>query len=109
MRHLSLILLVACGSSPDPCEPFCALAASTRGECLADEGLDWEAAGYEDEADYAGSCETWAWEQRLLAREAGGDPDAVGARCEALGEAVETGGCEALAAIDWDDPAWEEP
>lgn len=108
MRAL-LLILSACAAGPDPCAELCALAAERKGSCLAEDGLDWSAAGYEDEADYAASCETWAWEQRLLAEEAGADPESVDRTCAAREAALEQGGCEALTAIDWNDPAWEEP
>ncbi len=107
LRSFLLTCLLACDPGPDPCAELCALAASVQGECLASDGLDWSALGYAGEEDYRASCETWAWEQRLLAEDAGADEDAVSQTCAARAEGLVD--CAALAAIDWEDPAWEVP
>lgn len=106
---IPLLLLAACSSEPDPCDAFCALAAEVQTRCLEQSGLYWSATGYEDEDDYAASCRTWAWEQRLLARDAGEDEGQVGETCEAHQADLEEGECAALTAIDWEAPAWERP
>lgn len=72
-----------------------------QGECLAADGLGWEAAGHADEADYIDACETWAWEQVRIDR-ASGRRGATGPDCEARTALVRYDGCEAL-----DGPAYE--
>ncbi|MCP4806219.1 MAG: hypothetical protein GY913_05480 [Proteobacteria bacterium] len=107
-----LLLLVACADPPDPCDPMCAEAAALYGDCLADWGVGWDAAGYEDASDYEGRCTTWAWEARVLEEDAVergqaelGDVDAVcDERLEAL--SVEDASCDVVTSMEWTVP-WE--
>ena len=66
-----LVALVSCGAEPDPCTPMCAAATALYGGCLESWGVEWTSAGYDDEADFTESCETWAWSSRLLEEDAG--------------------------------------
>jgi hypothetical protein len=99
----ALVLLVACAAD-DPCAPMCAAATDALSACLDADGLDWAAAGYADAADHRDACETWAWAQRQLARDAGG-ADVDGA-CAAREAELVDGGCDAYSAIDWAQPVW---
>lgn len=96
-----LLFLLCCAPVLGPCDAMCAAWVEAKGACLADEGLDWEAAGYADQADAADACQTWAWEQRQLAT----DPAEVDALCaarqEAIPEEIEEGTCAELNALDW--------
>lgn len=119
-----LLLLLACATRPDPCAAMCARAEELYGACLADWGLGWEAAGYEDGADFVDRCETWAWEMRILERAAvrRGELDGTGAvdatctqREAALSAAIDaadTGAprdCAAYTDIAWDEVPWQAP
>ncbi len=110
---LLLLSIVACGEpAADPCEPMCSSAAALYGGCLEGWGLDWTAAGYEDEEDFLGSCATWAWELRVLEEAAiergelaaGGHVDAV---CEERAELFQDGVCSDYTDIDWSQPPWD--
>lgn len=115
MRLAPLLLaLAACGDdAPDPCDRMCAAAASLYGGCLEEWGAGWEAAGYEDDRDFLGSCETWAWELRLLEEDAvktgeiarDGQVDAV-CRERAAALSAEDAACEAFTGLDWHTPPW---
>lgn len=107
---LMFMLVMACNVEPGACDDMCAVAAERRGACLEREGLDWEAAGYADAADFEAACLTWAWEQRLLAREAAGVAAArsVEETCLMRQRAYEEDTCDELATIDWSAPAWTE-
>jgi len=109
-----ILLLLACAGAPDPCASMCSAAGELLGACVEDWELDWPAVGYADEADFLGSCETWAWEARLLEREARrqgeAERGAVDLLCEQrevdLRAAIEEPACEAWTAIDWSEMPW---
>lgn len=98
------LLLWACAPE-DPCVPMCEAAATAWGTCLADRDATWVDAGWADEADFLDGCDTWAWTQRKLARDAGrGDVDAICAdRARAI--AADPDPC-AVTHMDWDGPAF---
>ena len=108
-------LLLACEPQPPAvCDEMCAAAAGLYGACLEDWGLDWSAAGYEDEDDYLESCRTWAWEMALLQQDAleRGVEEAegwLGTTCALRLRAFrsEDASCETYTSLDW-EPAWEE-
>lgn len=102
-RFLPLVLALLGGCAPgvpEACPEMCLEAAALYGGCIEEWGLDWPAVGYEDERAYVHSCETWAWEARLLTRD---EPDWLGATClarrDAFAEPEAT--CEDYAAVDW--------
>lgn len=109
-----ILLLLACAGPPDPCESMCAAAGELLGACVEDWDLDWQAVGYDDEADFLNRCETWAWEARLLEREARREGEAergaVDALCEQRGDslraAAEGPACEAWTGIEWGEMPW---
>jgi hypothetical protein len=91
---------------------MCTEAAAAYGACLTEapgSSPAWENAGYNDEQGFLDACDTWAWEQRLLARAAEGRRrgDAkVNAAC-AEREAALRGAddpCAAFNAEDWSAP-----
>ena len=98
---------LACAAPEDPCTAMCAAAADLYGGCLSSWGADWEAAAYEDEADFLDACATWAWEERQLEAEAGhvGSVDTV---CEERERqfAAEDATCDDFTSLDWSAPAW---
>lgn len=109
----STAIFAGCAPKPDAdCAPMCAAAASAYGRCLAPDGAGaptWQDAGYADEQGFLDACDTWAWEQRLLARAAEGRRagDAkVSAACAARAAElrVEGSACETFLAIDWSAP-----
>jgi hypothetical protein len=108
-----LLSIVACGEpEPDPCEPMCQEAAVLYGGCLADWGLEWSAAGYEDEQHFLLSCATWAWELRELeeaALERGelGRTGSVDAVCVEREELFSDGVCSDYTDIDWSELPWD--
>ncbi len=114
---LPLALVIACASPPDPCASMCDAAATLYGGCLADWGVGWEAAGYVDEDDFLGACQTWAWEQRLLEADAAdrgltevGGVDATctdrAASFDAAAADPDALDCNAYTGIDWNQPGW---
>lgn len=107
MKILLLFSLSACDGAEDACAPFCRAASDAQAACLAASDLDWEALGYADQDDWLESCQTWAWEQRQLARDAGVSAGAVDAACQAQEGAMEGGGCSEIQSFDWNDPVWE--
>ncbi|MCB9776951.1 MAG: hypothetical protein H6742_00130 [Alphaproteobacteria bacterium] len=107
MTTLILLLLLACAGDRDPCTEMCAAAAALYGDCLADQGADWTAAGYADADAFVGSCETWAVEMRLLEREldaAGWTDDICGARAERFRD----GACTDFTGTDWNQMPGED-
>ncbi len=106
---------VACDPTPepDPCAEMCEAAAVLYGGCLRDWGAGWEAAGYDDEADFLDACNTWAWELRLLEEDAvergvieeTGQIDGI---CLARRDAftAEDATCSTYTSIDWNDVPW---
>ncbi len=104
-----LLLLQAC-AAPDPCAPMCEAAAAAYGACLDPDGAggappDWAAAGYDDRRAFRDACDTWAWEQRLIAAEEG-DPDRVDAACAQREEALRAAAdpCAAFSDMEWSAP-----
>lgn len=114
---LAAALCAGCGPQPDAdCAPMCAAAAAAYGACLgaepgAKEGGEprWADAGYDDEQGFLDACDTWAWEQRLLARAAEGrraGEAKVSAACADRAAALDgaEAPCAAFLAIDWSAP-----
>ena len=116
MRFLPIVLLVACGQDQTPavCEQMCRAAADLYGDCLDEWGVDWAAAGYDNEKAYIHSCETWSWEMSILEEDAldndqidkGGwvestceDRDAIFSRDDAT--------CLDYTDIDWNHTPWD--
>lgn len=66
-----ILLLLACAKVPEPCLALCDDFVAQEERCLTARGLDWPATGYADAEEARASCETWAWEMELLARDAG--------------------------------------
>ncbi|MDP6933117.1 MAG: hypothetical protein QGG40_09380 [Myxococcota bacterium] len=91
-------ILLACVTAPDPCSQMCETAADLYGSCLEEWSLDWSAAGFQDEQDYLQVCDTWAWEQRLLAD----DPSRVDQVCEERDSVFQHGSCSEYTSTDWD-------
>ena len=112
-----LLTLVACQpQTPAACTSMCASAADLYGGCLEGWGVDWTAAGFDDEAAFVDSCETWAWEMTLLEQDAveRGEIDEGGwlapvcrERDAAFGAPDAT--CDAYTSIDWNDTPWQAP
>lgn len=109
---LLALLLLSCAAEADPCPAMCEAAAPLVQACLEAEGLDWGAAGYADEAAFLESCETWAWQARLLERDAGQE-GAVDATCQARAEDFtaamadpEAPDCAAWTAVTWEEMPW---
>jgi hypothetical protein len=101
-----LLILLACAAEPDPCPEMCRAGAALYGGCLEGWGLDWSAAGYEDEEDFLEVCETWSWEMRLL-EEAAGAAGSVDATCEQRADLFNGGECEDFTGVDWGAFTWE--
>lgn len=93
---------------------MCEAAGELLGVCVEDWELDWSAVGYADQADFLESCDAWAWQARLLERDARrrGEVDrgAVDALCHQreaeLSAALETRDCEAWTETDWSTMPW---
>jgi hypothetical protein len=116
LAPLLLLLSAGCASdeAPPACVEMCVAAAGLYGACLSDWGADWEAAGYADEDDFLGACETWAWEMSLLEIDAveRGEADASGSlvqTCEARESAFkeEDASCDAYTEVDWNARPWD--
>jgi hypothetical protein len=80
----------------DGCASMCESGRARWESCLADWGVGWEAAGFESADDWQGSCETWVWEQELLARDADAPPSTVEDACADRAALYETGECSGL-------------
>ncbi|MEC7947359.1 MAG: hypothetical protein VX265_07295 [Myxococcota bacterium] len=120
MQRIVFILCVplsACVSdaAPPACVAMCEAAAALYGDCLTDWGADWSAAGYADEEDFLGACETWGWEMSLL------EADAVDRGTEAArGSVARTcrsrraafadpdASCDAYTGTDWNARPWDD-
>lgn len=112
---LSLLVAACAEGVPDACVDMCAAAAPLQAACLDADGLDWTATAWGDAAGFVASCETWAWESRLLERDARrrGPLDGRGIE-EICVERRDTflaagAGCEAYEDIDWDAPIGTSP
>ena len=109
---LGLLGLLSCAQDPDPCDDMCAVAASVQCSCLDEWEADWTDIGYRDQAGFFGSCQTWAWEMRLLEEDAlsRGEVEALGAvdrSCESRTSVLEDAqGCDDWTAIDWSTTPW---
>ena len=109
-----MIGATACAAEvPTQCTEMCAAASALYGTCLSDQGLDWSAAGYDDEAAFLDSCETWAWEQGLvlddaLAAGATEDSDWLVDTCAQRAVAFEDADatCETYTSVDWSEVGW---
>lgn len=103
----SLLLLVwSCAETPDPCVPMCDAATALYGGCLETWGVEWTSAGYEDEAHFQESCETWAWTSRLLEEDAGKDGQ-IDRVCRQRRALFDEGECSDFTGIDWSQLPWE--
>lgn len=103
---LPLLAIVACAEPPDRCVPMCAAAMELYGGCLDAWGVDWTSAGYDDDAHFLDSCETWAWTTRLLEEDAGetGQIDAICSERQAL---FADGECADFTEVDWSALPWQ--
>lgn len=97
---LLLLLLAGCARVPPACEAMCEEATAVREGCLEEAGQDWSEAGFVDAADHTDWCLTWAWEQRLLERDAG-EPGRTEALCEDRADALQGISCEDYDALAW--------
>lgn len=110
-----LWLILACSEPPDPCDDMCAAAAALYGGCLAEWGVEWSAAGYEDERDFTDACTTWAWEMHILEADAvergvKGAAGATDALCEERTTLFSSADvtCTDYTGIDWNTTPWGE-
>ena len=85
---------------------MCATATELYGRCLDAWGVDWEAAGYADAADFASSCDTWAWTSRALEDEAG-ETGAVDRECRERRALLDGGTCDDFTSLDWSSVPWQ--
>jgi len=108
------VLLAGCQvEAPAACTEMCQAATSLYGECLAEDGVDWTAAGYADGDDHQDRCETWAWEMAVLEDDAvaRGDAEAEGATARVCAErrdilSADTAVCADYTDTDWNAPPW---
>ena len=114
MRAWPLLLLLACDRPPTACHRMCAEAAAGLEPCLEEDGLGWEAMGYQDADDFQDACETWAWEQEAMARDAspeqGGGEGGVrqlARTCKDWRTTFTEGTCEERQSVPWGEPAWK--
>ncbi len=97
------VLLAACGPVADDCAIVCTPWVDALAACLAEEGLDWESAGYAGPADAANSCELWAFEEALVSRHNGVGRSAFRAACaQHAANLADLAPCDA--AIEADNP-----
>jgi hypothetical protein len=116
-RILLVTLALSCTKEaevPASCDAMCDAAAALYGGCLADWGLDWTAAGYDDEAAFENSCQTWGWQMTILqdaALEDGlhSEPGWLASTCTEREAAMsaEDAPCSAFTGIDWSDVPWD--
>lgn len=101
-RLVLCISLLACAD--DPCAAMCAAAVPAYADCLSTWDADWSDAGYADAADFEAACATWAWEQRLMEREANARGE-TSATCAERAAALRTApSCERYQRWDWNTP-----
>lgn len=103
---LSLCGILGCAEPPDPCAPMCAAATELYGGCLADWGVAWSSAGYEDAEDFRETCDTWAWQTRILEEEAGKSGQIDGL-CRERRALFEAGSCDDFTGINWSELPWQ--
>ena len=84
---------MAC-STPEACDAMCAAGGERASACGADA------------SSWVESCEVWAWEQMILARDANRRPE-LDAVCAEREERFIEGDCASFLAEDWNEPvAW---
>lgn len=89
--------LLGCVEEASPiCASMCESGRARWESCLSDWGVGWEAAGFESADDWQGSCETWVWEQELLARDASAPPSTVEDACADRAAIYSSGECSGL-------------
>lgn len=114
---LVLVAVLGCNTAPPvppACDQMCAAAAALYGGCLADWGVDWTAAGYDDEGAFIGACETWSWEMSLLSAHAeeeglpGASAGWLTETCSARRDALsaDDAACSEFTDIEWNDVQW---
>ena len=98
---------------PESCVAMCEAATGVYGDCLVEWELDWPAAGYDDAEAFTASCETWAWEMRVLHRDAlrrglTDERQWLDQTCEERSTTLSSEGvtCEDYTAIDWNEVPW---
>ena len=110
MSLLGLVVFFAgcVPEAPEACLTLCDAVAEATSACLEAEELTWTAKGYDDEAAFLSSCETWAWEQAQLAQ---GDLDELQEACAASEAAVRAlptpPSCAEITETRWSSPSWE--
>lgn len=108
-------LLMACTPQVPPvCVDMCAAATELYGGCLDDWGVGWSDAGYDDQAAFRDSCETWAWEVAVLEQDAvkQGTIDQAGSlepECQARLDVLTApdATCSAYTEMAWDELPWQ--
>ena len=110
---LTWLLFLGCDTS-DPCADMCQAAVDTHSACLAQWEAQWTDFGYADEQDFRNSCDTWAWEMRLLEKDARsvGDLDESGVVDGVCLEREkfllsDTFNCDAWSSLDWNETPWK--
>lgn len=118
MRSTPWFLLLALAGCDEPeapasCARMCAAASTLYGGCLTDWGVDWDAAGFDDEDAFLNSCSTWGWQMSLLqdaALEDGtlDDPGWLEATCteREVAMSAEDASCSAYTDIEWNNAPW---
>ena len=110
-----LALLISCQTTTAPasCDRMCDAAVALYGGCLTDWGVDWTAAGFEDEDAFRNSCATWGWQMSLLQAQAieegtHSDPGWLSATCTEREEAMsaEDAACSVYTDIEWNNAPW---
>ena len=98
---------------PESCVTMCEAATTVYAGCLEQWELDWPAAGYDDAQAFTASCETWAWEMRLLHRDAlrrgyTADRTWLAQTCDERDATLssESATCEDYTDIDWNELPW---
>jgi hypothetical protein len=105
---LSLGLGACAPEAPPSCLTLCDAVAEATSACLMAEGLQWSAKGYDDEADFLSSCETWAWEQAQLNQGALEELEEGCAASEAAVRALPSPPtCAEITATGWSSPSRE--
>ena len=105
-RFLPVLFLGSCtGAEEDSCEDMCLAAADLYGGCLQEWGEGWETAGYTCREDYIHSCNTWAWETKILATDVGAE-EVVQEVCLDRAALFESGECSDYTSVDWNEDLW---
>jgi len=116
MLLLLVITTLGCqrNTIPPACRQMCSAAASLYGGCLEEWGVDWEAAGYDDEDAFVESCTTWSWEMSILSEHAleeelpGASEDWLVETCATRRDAfsADDATCSAYTDIEWNNVPW---